>query len=104
MNNYSKPNRYTPFSRLKVSVSDIDYDFDGMDYEEIEQVKSELPTFMNLEYSVDELLDYDVLSKDDNSTEWIINRDALEELISDRITSDTDFCHNGFSFMFSIVK
>ena len=104
MNNYSKPNRYTPFSRLKVSVSDIDYDFDEMDYEEIEQVKSKLPTFMNLEYSADELLDYAVLSQDDNSTEWIINRDALEELISDYITNRTDFCHNGFRFMFSIVN
>ena len=105
MSKYSKKNQYSPFSYLKVYVFDIDYDFDGMDDDEIEQTKSELPTDGNLEYSAEELFDYSVLSKDGvNSTEWIIDNDALEELISDYITDNTGFCHNGFRFRFSIVN
>ena len=105
MSKYSKKNRYSPFSYLKVYVFDIDYDFDGMDDDEIEQAKSELPTDGNIKYSADELFNYGILYKDDNnSTEWIIDNYALEELISDYITNSTDFCHNGFRFSFSIVN
>ena len=95
---------YSPFKRLKVTVSNIDYDFDGLEDDEIEQAKSSLPTSGTLNYTADELFDNDVLSKDkDTGIDWILDRDALEELVSDSISDDSNFCHNGFNFRFSIV-
>lgn len=97
--------RYSPFKRLKVAVSAIDYDFDGLEDDEIEQVKSSLPTCGTLDYAADELFDNGVLTEDgDDGTDWVLDRDALEELVSDRITSDSEFCHNGFNFRFTIVN
>lgn len=96
---------YSPFKRLKVAVSGIDYDFDGLEDDEIEQAKSSLPTSGTLDYVADELFDKGVLSKDnDTGIIWILDRDALEELVSDRISDDSNFCHNGFNFSFSIVN
>lgn len=97
--------RYSPFKRLKVTVSDIDFDLDGMSPDEVEQTRGELPTSGTLDYAADELFDNGVLSEDENTgTDWVLDRDALEELVSDRIISDSEFCHNGFNFSFSIVN
>lgn len=98
--------RCSPFKRLKVTISDIDFEFDEMSPDEVEQMRGELPsTSGTLDYAADELFDNGVLSKDKNTgTKWVLDRDALEELVSDRITSDSEFLHNGFHFNFSIVN
>lgn len=95
--------RFSPFSRLKVTVENVEYDFDGMEADEIEQAKSDLPKKGTFDYAADELFDKGILTEDEETgIDWILDEDELEELISDRITSDTDFCHNGFNFRYSV--
>ena len=95
--------RFSPFSRLKVTVENVEYDFDGMEADEIEQAKFDLPKKGTFDYAADELFDKGILTEDgETGIDWILDEDELEELISDRITSDTDFCHNGFNFRYSV--
>ena len=95
--------RFSPFSRLKVTVDNIEYDFDDGDLDWSVSERPELPKKGTFDYAADELFDKGILTEDEETgIDWILDEDELEELISDRITSDTDFCHNGFTFRYSV--
>ena len=86
--------RIRPFTWLHIKVGPIDYDLnDG----------PKPPENLSFEYSADELFDRKVLDKDDDG--WILDENALEEFVGDRITKKTGLNHNGFSFrLFRITK
>lgn len=53
----------------------------------------------------EELFDLGIVEMDEiDHNKWLLDEDVLEELISDRITSDTEFCHNGFKFSYSVSR
>ena len=95
--------RYSPFKRLKVSVSNVKWDFDGMDEAEKEATKKGLPDAGVIEWTARELFDQEVLDIDEDvPTDWLLDEDKLEELVSEKITNDSEFCHKGFSMRYSV--
>jgi hypothetical protein len=95
--------RYSPFKRLKVTVSNVEWDFDGMDEAEEEAARKSLPAGGVIEWTPRELFDQEVLEIDEDvPTDWLLDEDKLEELVSEKITDDSEFCHNGFSMRYSV--
>ena len=95
----------SPFSRLKVKVTDVDYDFSDGDLDWSVSEKPELPTSGTFDFMAEELFDLGIVERDEiDHNKWLLDEEVLEELISDRITSDTEFCHNGFKFSYSVSR
>ena len=95
--------RIRPFTWLHIKVGPIDYDFNDGDLDWSVSQRPEAPENLSFEYSADELFDRKMLEKDDDG--WILDENALEEFVGDRITKKTGLNHNGFSFsLFRITK
>ena len=95
-------NTISPFSNLHVSISDIDYDFDGMDDEDIEVVKTRLPLGGELDFTSEELFGLGILRENHKGGDWTLDIDALEEYLGELITDNTEMCHNNFTFRYSV--
>lgn len=87
-----------PFAKLTVTAQ-VDWDFDE------DVVNSGLPSAkQTIDFTADELKNEGIVDVGDiDEVNWLIDEDKLEDLISDRLTDDTGFCHNGFGFHYKLT-
>lgn len=92
-----------PFSTMTVTAK-VDWDFDddvrnsGLAPEEYGLPSKE----QKLVFTADELKVNGVV--DCGGTVWALDEGKLEEYVSDKLTDETGFCHNGFTFDYKINK
>lgn len=94
-----------PFAKLTVTAK-VDWDFDedvvnsGLPFEEFGLPSAK----QTIDFTADELKNEGIVDVGDiDEVDWQIDEDKLEDLISDRLTDDTGFCHNGFGFNYKLT-
>lgn len=86
-----------PFTTMEISAK-VDWDSDEGD--------TDLPDrSQTLTLTADELKVNEVVDVGDIQDRcWTLDEDKLEEYVSDRLTDETGYCHNGFTFDYKINK
>lgn len=92
------PVKVSPFSTMTITA-EVDWDVD-------EDEDGELPdAVQTLTLNSQELFFADVLDAADiDETTWNLDEEMLEEYISDKLSDEMGFCHNGFTYTYKLDK
>lgn len=103
---YAGVDNIAPFTTMEISAK-VDWDFDE-DVLESRLAPEEygFPSKeQKLVFTADELKVNEVVDVGDIEDRcWTLDEDKLKEYVSDKLTDETGFCHNGFTFDYKINK
>lgn len=86
---------YSPFTKIKVTAQ-VDWDVDEDDGEAPDRdVQIEV-------YADPDMFNAGVID-DSDPLNWVLDEDALKELIGDKLSDEFGFCHKGFTYTFTPV-
>lgn len=92
------------FKRIKVVATGIEWDTSDCDLDwMVNDGKPELPDEISYIYTKDELEGLGIVSEDIDTGDLLLDDDMLMDVVSDRLTDDTEFCHNGFGMSYDIL-
>lgn len=87
---------YSPFNSIEV-VADVDWDIDEGEEGIARQYKEE--------FSADRLKELGFIEEDENCPlDWKFKEGDFKEWFSDHISDETGYCHNGFSFIYTVKR
>ena len=83
--------------KIKVIVTDIKWDFSGsdMDTQELQELKENTPTIMDMDINRDEMERLLEENLTENPEEDLL--DVIDDYINDKISDISGFCHFGYS-------
>ena len=88
--------RLTPFKAMKISAK---VEWDGDDNEELPEEDVEVT------FTAQKLKDCGALVEEEaDSSEWCFLPNYFEELFGEYLTAQTDFCHKGFTWEYTVIN